>query len=376
MELPKLMKEVIVHPTRGDALELWTEIHEVPLPRPSKDEVVIKVAAAGSNVKDWLHITNLKISMNSGDDVAGIVHEVGDNVTKFRVGDQVAAFHPMMTPGGAYAEYALAPQHTTFKIPSSVSFESAATMPLILTTAALTLFRRQHLPPPWAPRPSSSAPLPLIIYGASSALGAFAIKLARAANIHPIIAIAGSSSAYISSLLAAEKGDALIDYRDGPEATKELVSTALGQLECFHALDAISANQTWIPISQMLASSTNEQPSYLSVVSGANRYDESEIQDGVQIVYTFVGTVHSGAYKPGMPKMPKDVEEVRGDPEWAEKFFDFIAKWVSGSESSPTLEGHPFEIIEGGLRGVEVGLRKLKAGQAKGVKFVYCMNEQ
>jgi NADPH:quinone reductase-like Zn-dependent oxidoreductase len=41
------MKEVIVHPTP----DVWGEIHEVPIPKPQKDEVVIKVIVAGSNVK-------------------------------------------------------------------------------------------------------------------------------------------------------------------------------------------------------------------------------------------------------------------------------------------------------------------------------------
>lgn len=61
--------------------------------------------------------------MNSGDDIAGVVHEIGDNVTDLKVGERVAAFHPMMTPGGAYAEYGLAPRHMVFQIPETMSFE-------------------------------------------------------------------------------------------------------------------------------------------------------------------------------------------------------------------------------------------------------------
>jgi NADPH:quinone reductase-like Zn-dependent oxidoreductase len=41
------MKEVIVHPLP----DLTTSIHDVPIPIPKEDEVVIKVAVAGSNVK-------------------------------------------------------------------------------------------------------------------------------------------------------------------------------------------------------------------------------------------------------------------------------------------------------------------------------------
>jgi NADPH:quinone reductase-like Zn-dependent oxidoreductase len=75
---------------------------------------------------DWIHLTSTNRSLNSGDDIAGIVHSFGSNVEKtheFRIGDRVAAFHPMMTPHGAFAEYAVSPQHTVLKIPDGISFE-------------------------------------------------------------------------------------------------------------------------------------------------------------------------------------------------------------------------------------------------------------
>jgi NADPH2:quinone reductase len=133
------MKEAIVHPTP----ELHTTIHEVPIPEPGPDELVIKVIVAGSNPKgfvlhstsksrstnlltDWDHLTTINKSLNSGDDIGGIVHSFGSNVQKtneFKIGDRVAAFHPMMAPHGAFAEYAVAPQHTILKIPDGISFE-------------------------------------------------------------------------------------------------------------------------------------------------------------------------------------------------------------------------------------------------------------
>lgn len=133
---------MIVHPKP----DIWTELHDVPVPLPRIDEIVIKVVVAGSNVKgllsdfclqrggltspplDWLHPTLLNVSLNSGDDIAGIVHSIGSDVSKtneFRIGDRVAAFHPMMTPHGAFAAYATAPAHTVFKIPTTISFEGS-----------------------------------------------------------------------------------------------------------------------------------------------------------------------------------------------------------------------------------------------------------
>ena len=52
--------------------------------------------------------------MNSGDDVTGVLHAMGAEVTatgEFRIGDRVAHFHQIMEPGGAYAKYAVAHQY-------------------------------------------------------------------------------------------------------------------------------------------------------------------------------------------------------------------------------------------------------------------------
>ena len=242
-------------------------------------------------------------------------------------------------------------------------------MPLIVLTAAITLFRRQGLPPPWDPVPGSPSlelpltPMPLIIYGASSALGCFAIKLAKVSNVHPIIAIAGGSKAYVETLLDVSKGDRLVDYRGGVEKMKEDVRDALGGLVVRHAVDCISAKQTWVPLTQLV----EPDGGVVSVVSGASKYDEDEIPKGVRVVYTYVGTVHDGAYLEGMPCQPPDKEEVRGDMEWAGNF----VKWFGGAVKRGDMRGHPYEVIDGGLEGVEEGLRKLRGGENKGRKYVY-----
>jgi NADPH:quinone reductase len=54
------------------------------------------------------------------------VYSIGAGLAKtndFKEGDRVAAFHPMMTPHGAFAEYAVAPGATVVKLPVGVSFE-------------------------------------------------------------------------------------------------------------------------------------------------------------------------------------------------------------------------------------------------------------
>jgi NADPH:quinone reductase-like Zn-dependent oxidoreductase len=232
--------------------------------------------------------------------------------------------------------------------------------------AALPLFRRQNLPAPWTKRSSKASPLPLIIYGASSALGTFAIKLARQAGIHPIIAIAGGSSAYVQTFLDKSRGDALVDYRKGPEAMKADVKAALNGVPALNALDCICENKSWVTVAQMLSSGGN-----VSVIQGSEKYDEPELPSDVEISYSFVGSSHSGAFRPMMPKQPADPETVKGDIDFAYVLVRYLARSLANGE----FEGHPYEVIPGGLSGVETGLQKLQRGEAKAVKYVYRVSQ-
>jgi NADPH2:quinone reductase len=208
--------------------------------------------------------------------------------------------------------------------------------------------------------------MPLIIYGASSALGSFAIKLAKASNIHPIVAICGASNGYVSTLLNDAKGDAIVDYRQGVEAMKESVRNVLGSLHATHALDCISASGTWIPLAEIL-----DLGGQVSVFSGANAYNEPRIPENVVLKYTYVGAAHSGAYKPNMPKQPRDKALVESAPEFAFVFFRYVTRMLAHHK----FEGHPYEVVPGGLDGVKVGLQKLKDGENQGKKFVYMIAE-
>lgn len=99
------------------------EIFDIDIPKPAANQVLIKVAVSGINPKDWKFPETKNMVANSGDDIAGIVESVGEDVTEFRKGDRVAALHEIGTPGGSFAEYALAPENTTIRIPKQLSFE-------------------------------------------------------------------------------------------------------------------------------------------------------------------------------------------------------------------------------------------------------------
>lgn len=73
------MKEVLVY--EGPRTELITS----PVPKADAGHVVIKVIVSGSNQKDWKTQWVAKLPINMGDDIAGIIHEVGPDVTGFKV---------------------------------------------------------------------------------------------------------------------------------------------------------------------------------------------------------------------------------------------------------------------------------------------------
>ena len=206
---------------------------ELPVPSPEPDQVLIKVVVAGTNPKDWKLplLSEAQSGTNTGDDVAGTIEAVGAGVTEFHVGDRVAAFHRMRTPHGAFAEYAIASEKVTFHIPEKTSFEEAATIPLAAMTAAVGLFCGLGLPEPWTARIDQSRRDALkggvLVYGASSALGAFAVKLLVRADIHPIICVAGRAGNFVEGLIDSSKGDVVIDYRGGDHEVVSGIKSAL-----------------------------------------------------------------------------------------------------------------------------------------------------
>ncbi|KAK7914012.1 alcohol dehydrogenase-like protein [Apiospora marii] len=337
------MKECIVY--KGPTVK----IVDSPIPKAERpNDVIIKVVVSGSNPKDWKCPEWMNVNVNEGDDIAGIVHEVGSNVTEFKKGDRVAAFHEMLAPGGSYAEYAVAHQHTTFHIPATTSFEAAAAIPLAAMTAAVGLYLRLELPQPWTP---ATSPIPLVVYGAASAVGAYVIQLARRSNIHPLICVAGASTAHVESLIDRSKGDTIVDYRAGDAAVQEGIRAAVpAGHKLLHAYDAVSEHNSPQNISAVLAADGAQKPKLTLVLPG--KVHEG-IPDHVEQSTTMVGDVH-------------------GDhQDFGHVYFRYIARGLLEGWFKP----QPQEVIPGGLGGVQKGLENLRDGKARGVKYVFRIAE-
>jgi len=224
-------------------------------------------------------------------------------------------------------------------------------------TAALGLYMRLKLPEPWH---ATTNPLPLLIYGASGAVGAFAIKLAQASNIHPIIAVAGNGEAYVEKLIDRSKGDTIVDYRKGNEAVVSGIKEALkkaGQTEVKHAFDAVSEKNSYQNICEVL-------PNGGKITLVLPGKDYKEIPDSIEKSITTVGSSHSGF---GADSLEKKAGIKTGPKDFAFAFYRLFARGLQDGWFTP----HPYKIIPGGLNGVEEGLSNLKAGKASAVKYVY-----
>jgi len=128
------------------------------------DAVEFEVKAIGINFRDGLAAKGQIPIGDAGIEASGVVTAVGGAVSGIQVGDRVAAFTK-----GAYATRTRAKAAFAFKIPSDVSFESAATLPLAYSAAYYSLVEVGRL----------DDGEKVLIHGASGAVGQAAICVAN-----------------------------------------------------------------------------------------------------------------------------------------------------------------------------------------------------
>ncbi|KAF2638306.1 groes-like alcohol dehydrogenase [Massarina eburnea CBS 473.64] len=320
-----------------------------PIPTPTPHQVVIKVLVAGSNPADWKIPAMKNQAINSGHDLAGIVHSVGSAVYEFKPGDRVAAFHETFTENGAYAEYAVAPDWTTFHVPESVSLEEAVTVPVAALTAAVAMFSDLGLRSPWdVVEGESREKLPFLIYGVGSAVGSFAAKLARLAGLGPVIGVAGRASVYAETLV-----DYVVDYRQGEDALvaaveRVLENEGLGN-KVPYVFDAVSENGSLEATLRFIDPKGGKVSTVLPPKLFAKDKENYSYPAGVTGINSILPVIHS-----------------------TKKEFGYIwSRYLGRLLADGRLKAHPYEVVSGGLKCVLTGLQNLKDGKASAMKYVY-----
>ncbi|MGH7689120.1 MAG: NAD(P)H-quinone oxidoreductase [Gemmatimonadaceae bacterium] len=170
-------------------------------PAPILNEVLIAVAAAGVNRPDLLQRRGAYAPPPGASDipgleVAGTIIAIGQNVTTWKVGDEVCA----LLAGGGYADYCLAPAEQCLPVPRGLSMIEAASLPETFFTVWSNVFDRARL---------ASGEV-FLVQGGSSGIGVAAIQIARAMGAR-VFATAGSANkCEACEALGAERA---IDYK-------------------------------------------------------------------------------------------------------------------------------------------------------------------
>ena len=230
------MKAIIFNEHGGPEV---LHLSDVPEPQIKAHEVLVEVRACALNhldvwVRGGLPGIEIRLPHILGNDVAGVVHAVGDLVTWVQPGDEV-----MLQPGvscghcaeclrgrdnlcpeyailgerrdGGYAELIAAPGVNVIPKPRSLSWEEAAALPLVTLTAWHMLVTQANVQPGEE----------VLIHAAGSGVGSMGIQIAKLRGAR-VIATAGSDEKLAK---ARELGaDATINYtrEDWPKEVKRL----------------------------------------------------------------------------------------------------------------------------------------------------------
>jgi NADPH:quinone reductase-like Zn-dependent oxidoreductase len=199
------MKAMRFH-SYGDSSVLVYEDADLPAAGPG--QVVVRVAGAAFNPLDVAirggfvqQVFPVTFPHIPAFDVAGVITEVGEEVSGWATGDAVVAFLPPAAPGAA-AEYAVVPAEALAAAPRTVELADAAALPSAGLTAWQSLFEHGGL----------EAGQSVLVNGAGGAVGGYAVQLARRAGA----TVTATASARSASRLRSYGADRIIDYTATP----------------------------------------------------------------------------------------------------------------------------------------------------------------
>lgn len=207
--LPKTMTAIEIPNTGGP--EVLTPTSR-PVPEPGPGEILVKVEAAGINRPDvgqrrGFYPAPPGVTDIPGLEIAGKAVAIGENVTKWKQGDELCA----LVVGGGYAEYCLAPEPQCLPIPKGLSAIEAAAIPETFFTVWDNAFTRGRL----------QKGETFLVHGGSSGIGTTAIQLAHAIGAKVFTTARTAEKIKACEALGAERG---INYEeeDFVEVVKEL----------------------------------------------------------------------------------------------------------------------------------------------------------
>jgi NADPH2:quinone reductase len=160
---------------------------DLPTPRPTGAEVLVKVEAVSVNpidtyIRNGADFWELPKPYIVGCDLAGVVETVGPEATRFQVGNRVwGSNQGLLRRQGTFAEYCAVDEQWLYPLPDGVDFETGAACSLVGITAHLGLFQNARL----------SAGETIVVHGGTGGVGAMVVQMAKAVGAR-VIATGGT----------------------------------------------------------------------------------------------------------------------------------------------------------------------------------------
>ncbi|PYH43714.1 zinc-binding alcohol dehydrogenase family protein [Aspergillus saccharolyticus JOP 1030-1] len=327
----------------------------IPPPTLRPGTLLVQPKAVALNPTDLKKASspNTPLHLPLGCDYAGTVLSIHpETQTAFQPGDRIFGFvsgcNPLHPSDGSFSTATPAVAALQFPIPAHLSFAEAATFGIALTTIGQSLYQTLNLAAPDAPL---ATPLPILIYGGSSAMGTMAIQFAKLSGYR----VFTTCSPRNFDLVRAYGADEVFDYRDDAAAAAALINSKT-QDRLGLVLDTIGGAEAVAFCDRALSSQGGEFATLLTdtVIPRAN------VRTRITVAYTAMGEeVELGGFR-----LPARKEDYEFAVEWTRKISPFL--------QDGRIKPHPVRVVEGGLQGlVDRGFGIMEAGKVSGEKLVF-----
>ncbi|WP_282138420.1 NADP-dependent oxidoreductase [Rossellomorea aquimaris] len=182
------------------------ELTDLPIPDMGEQDVLVEIHAASINPIDFKirdgkvkMLLSYKMPLVLGNDFSGKVIQTGSKVSKFQIGDEVYG-RPRKNRIGTFAEYLSVHEDDVSLKPENLTFEEAASLPLVGLTSWQAFHEILQLKPDQK----------ILIHAGAGGVGTFAIQLAKEMGV--FVATTASEKGF--DLVSSLGADRVINYRE------------------------------------------------------------------------------------------------------------------------------------------------------------------
>ena len=247
------MKSLMI--TKYGDINSSLEEQEIAKPALEENQILIKAYSSSFNPIDFKIVRGdfkamgkVTFPIGTGRDVSGIIEEIGKNIKKFKKGDKVYS-RVNESHVGTMAEYVVSNVNDTALIPSNLSFDETASIPLVGLTTYQALEDIAKL----------SKGEKILIHAGSGGIGTFAIQLAKHLGAHVTTTTSTKNISFVKGLGA----DKVIDYTSenylDEGAVFDVVFDTLGGEHTLNSFKVIKNEGRVISISGAIDGATAEQ---------------------------------------------------------------------------------------------------------------------